>query len=61
MISHPSILVSLNGLRRLPSSESTFVDKVGKLLLHELLDLLNGLLKTLLGGTRDVKVQRWVL
>jgi hypothetical protein len=45
----------------LRASEATLVDQVGQVLLHEFFYLLNSLFETLLGLTRDVKVERWFL
>lgn len=53
-------LISLH-LFLVTASESSFVYKVRKLLLHELFDLVNSLLEAGLGGARNVEVERGVL
>ena len=43
------------------AAESAFVDEVGELLLHELIDLLHGFLEAILGGAGDVEIKWRVL
>lgn len=45
----------------LSSPEPSLINQVRKLLLHELVNLRNGLLEPLLGCASDVKVERWGL
>lgn len=45
----------------LTTTESTLVDQLGELLLHELIDLLNGFLEAIFRGAGNVEVERWVL
>lgn len=48
-------------LLRLSSTEPSLIDQVRELLLHELVDLCNGLLEPFLGCASDVEVERWGL
>ena len=60
--SYPAKLIALNRmLLFLTSTETTLIHQLGKLLLHQLMDLCDGLLQTLLGRASNVEIQRWVL
>lgn len=47
--------------RLVAAPEATLVDEVGQLLLHKLVDLLNGFVEAFLVGARDVEVEGRVL
>lgn len=57
---YASKLVSFD-LLRLAAAESSLVNQIGEILLHELINLRDGLVETSLGGTGDMKVERGVL
>lgn len=57
---YPAILIPFHGLG-LSSAESSLVDQVRQLLLHEIINDLDGLLETFLGGACDMEVQRGML
>jgi len=52
---YPAILIPFHGLG-LSSAESSLVDQVRQLLLHEIINDLDGLLETFLGGACDMEV-----
>lgn len=54
-ISYTTIFITFHWLRWLTSTESSFIDQVRKLLLHEIIDEFNGLLETILIRTSHVK------
>ena len=54
-ISYTAIFITFHWLRWLTSTESSFIDQVRKLLLHEIIDEFNGLLETILIRTSHVK------
>lgn len=57
---YTAILVPFYGLGLSPA-ESSLVNQVRQLLLHEIINDLDGLLKTFLGGACNVEVQRGML
>lgn len=57
---YASELVSLY-LFWLASAKAALVHQIWKFLLHELIDLGNGFLQALLGRTRHVKIEWWIL
>lgn len=44
-----------------PSSKTSLIDQIGKLLFHEFLNLLDGLLETVFRDTRDMEIKRRAL
>jgi len=48
-------------LRLFSATEAALVDEVGQFLFHEFIDLLDCFFQTILGGARDVEVERRVL
>ncbi len=59
---YPAIFIPLNLLLLLISAaEAALVNELGKLLLHHILDLGNGLFQALLASACNVQVQRRVL
>jgi hypothetical protein len=58
-VTYPAELVSLK-LFRLSPPETSLVNQIGQFLLHELLDLRNGLLEAGLGCASYMKIQRGV-
>lgn len=59
-MSYSSKLVPFD-LLLIPTTEATFVDQVGELLLHHIFDFLDGFFQSGLTRTGYVKVQRGVL
>lgn len=59
-ISYTTKLITLY-LFRLSPAESSLIDQIGKLLLHELIDQGDSFLEAFLVRARDVKIKRRVL
>lgn len=57
---YPAVLVSLDRLL-FAAAEAPLVHELGQLLLHQLLNLGDGLLETVLARAGDVKVERRIL
>lgn len=60
IITYTTELITLHWLR-LSAPESSFVNEVWQLLLHEFVNHLDGLVEAFLGCARHMKVERWVL
>lgn len=58
IVSYSSKFISFNlrPLLLVSASESSFIDKLGKLLLNEIVDFFHSGFKTSLGSTGDVKI-----
>jgi hypothetical protein len=59
-VSYSTIFVTLKGFG-LATTESTLVNQVWQVLLHHVLNLLDGSVEALFGGASDAQIQRRVL
>lgn len=59
-MTYTSELISFD-LFLIPTAEAAFIHEVGELLLHHILDFLDGLFQSNLAGTGHVEIQRRVL